>query len=107
MVSKLAIIRKFHVQFGHVSSCVIWNVSAHTEITDLKFYVGWFYKICRKNSSSLKLGSNYMHITFQVPAETTVMDTKRYRLVANSTVLVYFFMRFICCISMENTNVIS
>ena len=39
-----------------------------------------------------------------VEAGTAVMDTNRYRLIANSTDIVYFFMRFICCIITENNN---
>ena len=66
---------------------------------------GDFTKSVERISVFLKLGKNYMHITCQFPAETTVMDTKRYSLAANSTDLVYFFMRFTCCIIRENKNV--
>ena len=53
---------------------------------------GGFTNSVEKIQVCLKLGKNYMHITCQFPAETSLMDTKRYRLVANSTVFVYFFM---------------
>jgi hypothetical protein len=32
--------RNIYIQFGHVSLCVVRNVSDHIEITDLKLYVG-------------------------------------------------------------------
>jgi len=40
-----------------------------------------------------------------IEEETALLHTNRYRFIANSTDFVYSFMRFICCIIMENKNV--
>jgi len=49
---------KIYIQFGHVSSCVIRNVSAHIEITDLKSVE----KICLFKIRGGKIQAYYMPI---------------------------------------------
>ena len=100
------------IAFYHVHDKIMYHQYTHLTISPVcttcvccKFYVAWFYKVCQKKIQVfLQLGKNYRHITCRLPAETTVMDTNRYRFIAKSIDLVYFFMWFIWCINVENNN---